>query len=1084
MPELSVIVVAYNPGCGIVGALRAMLEDLVGVDAELIVVDNASDDGTAELIRDRLPEVRLVREQRNRGYAAGVNRGLEEALGDVLVVANADVTPRPGALRRLLSAVRDNPEFGILGGLVLDSHGVPIKNCYRALPRLSDILREALFLRPRTVPRELAPDPAAPVETEVVSGSVAAVSRAALERIGPMDEQFFLYNEDVEWCRRARERGLLVGVVTDAVFEHEGGGATRSNEGVAFAARVLSDFRYFCDIEGAPERTVRRLWRVRLLARSWFYAAAAALGPRSTRARARRRSAIYWFLSDALRSFRWSAQAGEQSAHPERLMSFPSHRSEGPEDGKPRVLQLTPNMEYGGAQRLIESIVRGPLSARFRFEILCLTHVGEIGDDLRRDGCTVHVVGQSGWLSLAGWRRTRNYAALLDCDLVHSHLLPADLAAWLGFGRRVPRLSTKHSTDRWMWWLPKLFERLALAGTHEVLAVGDAVAWAKSYLGRPGMLPPVIESPPSVDIVEAGAPLFPPNRPVRLAFVGRLHPVKRVDLFLAVARELLNRRPDGFVFRIVGAGPLYSELRDLADKLGVGRAVEFRGAVSDVSKELDDVDIVLLVSDYEGVTLTVLETLARGRIPIVRRVPGAEDALPSSMSDCYVDSDEPAAFAEKVLEILSRPDAYERQLGEARLRLRTPDDYSKAMGALYDRALGREPPRTRVLHLITRLIVGGAQENTIASVARVAPERYESHLWIGPETGSEGSLLAEARARGILVRVIPSLVREIHPFKDLAALLALVRLLRTERFDIVHTHSSKAGILGRIAARLAGVPHIVHTVHGWGFHDHMNPSLKRFYVFLERWMERWTRPLVSVSHRTTRMGLDEGIGGPGSYRLIRSGIPLSRFHPHPQRRARVRRELGIGPDEIVVGSVGRLSEQKNPLDFVRVAAAILTERRDVRFLYVGDGPLRPAVEARLDGSGIRDRVILTGIREDVPDLLRAMDVFILTSLWEGLPRVVPQALATGVPVVSYNTAGIEEAVIDGSNGYLVAPGDVEGMVSRIRGLLSDPSVRAEMSSRAIDELGDSFSEDRMVSELEALYDELVSRDRDRPRQQR
>ena len=158
------------------------------------------------------------------------------------------------------------------------------------------------------------------------------------------------------------------------------------------------------------------------------------------------------------------------------------------------------------------------------------------------------------------------------------------------------------------------------------------------------------------------------------------------------------------------------------------------------------------------------------------------------------------------------------------------------MRQIYDDALaGRGPgQRTRVLHIITRLIVGGAQENTIASVARIAPERYDSRLWIGPQTGSEGSLLDEARTLGIVPHVLPNLVREINPFRDLAILVQLVRLIKRGRFDIVHTHSSKAGIVGRIAARMAGVPHIVHTIHGWGFHEYQHPLTRRFFIFLER----------------------------------------------------------------------------------------------------------------------------------------------------------------------------------------------------------------------------------------------------------
>ncbi|MBD3349288.1 MAG: glycosyltransferase [Candidatus Eisenbacteria bacterium] len=390
------------------------------------------------------------------------------------------------------------------------------------------------------------------------------------------------------------------------------------------------------------------------------------------------------------------------------------------------------------------------------------------------------------------------------------------------------------------------------------------------------------------------------------------------------------------------------------------------------------------------------------------------------------------------------------------------------------KTVSRSDGRVRVLQLITRLIVGGAQENTIAAAGEVDRGRFESELWTGPQAGSEGSLLDDARRRCIPVTIIPNLVREISPFKDILVTAQLARMMRARRFDIVVTHSSKAGIVGRVAARLAGVPHVTHVHHGWGFHDRMHPLVRWFYAGIERAMSWITWPLVSVSERTTRVGLDAHIGRPASYRLIRSGIPLADFYPDDQVRERVRTELGVSRDEILVGSVGRLSPQKNPHDFVRVARGTFSRHENARFVYVGDGPLRAEIEAAVSDAGLDGKLELLGLRHDVPDLLRAFDLFILTSLWEGLPRVVPQALATGVPVVAYDIAGIEESVIEGRNGHLVRPEAVEEMVERLDRLISDASLRAEMSRRAIEEFDESFSERAMVRNYEQLFEDLVS----------
>ncbi|MEA3409523.1 MAG: glycosyltransferase, partial [Candidatus Eisenbacteria bacterium] len=660
----------------------------------------------------------------------------------------------------------------------------------------------------------------------------------------------------------------------------------------------------------------------------------------------------------------------------------------------------------------------------------------------------------------------------LEPDLVHSSTLPGDLAARVGFRGREPWVSVKVSVDTWMPAAVRFVDRLVTGRADVVYAVADEVAAAKSFLGRPGMLPLVIPNPPMIPFADGEPRGLPETTPVRLLCIGRLERVKRVGDFLLMAGALERSHPGRFAFSVVGDGRQLDELRAQASSLGIADAVEFRCAVSDVASEIDAADIVLLFSAGEGSPNAVLETIARGRVPVARRAAGTTGTVPSVLGPCLVDSASPEAFAERVLDIVARPDDYLSRVHEARSSLRRRSDhFESAMERLYQGVLSRGggDGRIRVLHLITRLIVGGAQENTIASVQRVNPERYDSHLWCGPQIGSEGSLFQDARDRGELPRVVTNLVREIRPLRDLAVVVQLARLMRRERFDIVHTHCSKAGIVGRVAAKLAGVPHIIHSLHGWAFHDRMNSIVRRVYVASESMMEPWTRPLVSVSKQTTKDGLEAGIGAPENYRLIRSGIPLDRFRADKARGRAVRAQLGINENDIVIGSVGRLAPQKNPMDFVKIAELLLARHTNLTFLYVGDGPMRESIEAATAARGIAESVRLLGVRDDVPDLLRAMDVFILTSLWEGLPRVVLQALATGLPVVAYNTAGIAEAVVQERNGFLVARGAVDETVELLDRLINDPIARAEMGRTAADDFDPAFSEDGMISDLERLY---------------
>jgi glycosyltransferase involved in cell wall biosynthesis len=1069
--RITVVLVNHNGGEGLLETLSTVVSDLDGLDVETIVVDNASRDGSPALVRDRFPDVLLVEREENGGYARGVNAGLAAATGDVLIVMNPDVEPLPGSLARLAEAVRRNPRFAILGGLVVDDRGRPSPNAFRAEPTVGDVVREAVFLPPRT--RRLDTGVDGIVETEVVSGSVMALRRDALETIGPMDGAFFLYREDVEWCRRARRAGFAVGVVTDAPFGHEGGASTRRSEGAAFAARVLSDFRYFCDLDGVPEPTVRRAWSLRLRLRAAFYAIDGAVGRRSRRHVSRRRAALYRLLIRALGAFSWTGGAGcEQAGHPSRLVDLPPVSDAG---GRPRVLLIVPDLGYGGVQRRVEFLVKGPLARRYAFEVLVLRELGPVAERLPGD-TPLSCAGMTGWRSLSAWRRFGDRCALYDPDIVHSMTFPADLAAFFGFAGRVPWVSLKVSVDGWMGPAHRILERFVHGRTCEVIANGDAVARAKAHLSRSGMLPLSVSNPPMIPIATREPRALPDDRPVRLAVLGRLDPVKRVDLFLETGAELERRHPGRFSLHVLGDGPEGPALRTRAAELGLEGRVTFEGAVADVERALDDVDLVLNFSDREGNPSSVHETLARGRVPVVLRAGGSIDSLPHTLSDCFVERAEPGLFADKVEELVAGAADVLERVGAARNDLAARRrHFESALDQVYAGCLGEPDDRPRVLHIITRLIVGGAQENTIASVERVDPTRFASRLWIGPQTGYEGSLLEDARSRGIAVRVLPHLVREIAPLRDLLVTFELVRLIRRDRYDIVHTHSSKAGIVGRIAARLAGVPHVVHTVHGWGFHEHMPAPVRAVYVWLERAMVPFTERLVAVSHRTTAIGLDARIATEDRYAMIRSGIPTARFHPDAGRRAAARRALGAGPDDVLVGTVGRLSPQKNPHDFVRLAEVVCGRSARARFVYVGDGPMRDEVLAAARERGVLDRIDFLGIRDDVPDLLRAFDVFVLTSLWEGLPRVIPQALATGVPVVAYSVSGIDEAVHEGSNGHLVPPGAVELMADLVTGFVEDDGTRTAMGETALDTFERAFSEDGMIEDLERLYLTLLDR---------
>ncbi len=369
----------------------------------------------------------------------------------------------------------------------------------------------------------------------------------------------------------------------------------------------------------------------------------------------------------------------------------------------------------------------------------------------------------------------------------------------------------------------------------------------------------------------------------------------------------------------------------------------------------------------------------------------------------------------------------------------------------------------RVLHVITRLEPGGAQRNTLYTVAHLDREEFEPGLAWGPG----GELDTETqKLNGVSLFEVPGLVRRVAPAADLRAVSGLRRVIRDFGADIVHTHSSKAGILGRAAARLERAPAVIHSIHGWGFTPLQSPLKRALFIAAERRAARWTDHFIAVSEANVAEGRRLGIIG-GNCTVIRSGIDLERFR-RPADPAPVRRSLAIPNAVPVVVQISNLKPQKAPEDFVRVAAAVAAVVPDVHFVLTGEGPLRGKVEKLAVDLGIAGRLRLPGWWDDVPGLLAAADVFVLSSRHEGLPRAVVEALASGTPVVATAVDGTPEVLRDGVAGYLVGPGEVDDMARRVVTLLENDDLRRTMGHNGPAGLED-WDIDSMVRRQEELY---------------
>jgi glycosyltransferase involved in cell wall biosynthesis len=367
--------------------------------------------------------------------------------------------------------------------------------------------------------------------------------------------------------------------------------------------------------------------------------------------------------------------------------------------------------------------------------------------------------------------------------------------------------------------------------------------------------------------------------------------------------------------------------------------------------------------------------------------------------------------------------------------------------------------RPQVFHLITRLLNGGAEAKTIATVQGL--DSYEFTVGYGAEYDLEQVELLERE--GVATKRFP-LIRHYNPMTTVPAVLSLARHLRREEFDIVHTHSTEAGIIGRFAAALAGVPTVVHTVHGVPFADDRNDALNRFVLASERQTAKYTDRIVTNADVIADDYLERGIGAPDQYTTVYSGVDLDAFAD-----AEPATDLPGGRPCVVM--VGRLAKGKG--HGVLLDAVEALDEFEGSVCIVGDGPLYDSLVKDVDDRGLSDQVFLTGFREDVPRVLAASDVLVLPSFREGTPRVITEAMASGLPVVATDIAGIPEQVVDGENGYLIPTGDSEALADRLKRLLADAELREWLGARGT-ERADRFSVETMINELDGLYQELLA----------
>jgi glycosyltransferase involved in cell wall biosynthesis len=389
----------------------------------------------------------------------------------------------------------------------------------------------------------------------------------------------------------------------------------------------------------------------------------------------------------------------------------------------------------------------------------------------------------------------------------------------------------------------------------------------------------------------------------------------------------------------------------------------------------------------------------------------------------------------------------------------------------------------KIMHIITRLDMGGSAQNTLLTCREMAG-RYETILVHGLARESRMSpaernrleeLVRAAGGRGVRFVPVGSLVRRISPVRDVIAFLVLLWRIWREKPEIVHTHTSKAGVLGRLAARMAGVPHIVHTPHGHVFDGHFGRVAAGLFLVLERFFARFTEKIVALTAGEKRDYVDLGVARAADLPVIPSGVELGAYPGEAPDRPAEKTALGLDPAKRQVGFVGWLLPIKGPAYLLNAMTAVWREHPDAELVFVGQGELENALRAQASFAGCSDRVRFLGWREDIPRIMPLFELFVLPSLNEGMGRVLVEAMAAGRPIVASRVGGIPDLVHHGENGLLVPPRDDEALAESISLLLSNPALAARMGARGRARCR-AFGLPAMVAALDALYREVLSLD--------
>lgn len=385
--------------------------------------------------------------------------------------------------------------------------------------------------------------------------------------------------------------------------------------------------------------------------------------------------------------------------------------------------------------------------------------------------------------------------------------------------------------------------------------------------------------------------------------------------------------------------------------------------------------------------------------------------------------------------------------------------------------------KLRILHLITVFSIGGATENTLLTVEGLVKKGYSVDILTGPNISSEGDMYEEAKNLKINVFTLGCLKRNINLISDIRSFFKIRKFIKEKGYNLVHTHSSKAGFIGRMAAKFAGVPIIIHTIHGLSFHPYQNNFINKFYISLEKIGAYFSDKIIAVTQKIIDISIINGIGCREKFKVVRSGFNLFYYDKSKFNPIEIRNRLGISPEQIVIGKIARFSELKGHYYLINVISEIVLKIPKIKIILVGSGELEKEIYDLIRQKELQEFVIFTGIinQNKIPEIISTFDILVHTSLLEGLARVIPQAFLLEKPVVSFDIDGVSEIVIDNVTGFTVPPKNLQILADRIIKLAKDKELRDKFGKNGLELVKKNWSQNKMVDEIEKIYIELLNK---------